>query len=302
MPATIDRFTRRDVLRIVGITPSQLGYWERLRLIQPSKISHNKIYTFGDIVSLRAVKHLKEQRVPVGLVRQAVDALRKQLTQVETPLTELRISSNGSKLAVEYQGVTIEPITGQLLINFETSLAPLAREGRGAADKISAMRRRSVEEWFALAQEYEKSAELRSRAIEAYQQVLEQAPESLEAHVNLGTLLYEQGNVAGAREHYRLAVQLAPANPLAQFNLGTVLDDLGEFESAAIHLREAVRLKPGYADAHYNLACVCEKLKAFAEARSHWRCYLELDAASPWAQYARERLTVVTSFPDKRLR
>ena len=42
--------------------------------------------------------------------------------------------------------------------------------------------------------------------------------------------------------------------------------------------------------AHYNLALVCERLEAFDEARMHWRRYIDLDPASPWCDFARERL------------
>ena len=32
---TMDRYTRSDALRIAGISPQQLSYWERLELILP---------------------------------------------------------------------------------------------------------------------------------------------------------------------------------------------------------------------------------------------------------------------------
>lgn len=286
MPATLDHFTRSEVLHMVGITPSQLGYWERLQLIQPHTISHRKVYTFGDLVSLRAVKQLKDQRVPAGQLRQALRALRQQLNQVEMPLTQLRLRSHAHRIVVEYHGVTVEPVSGQLLINFETSPPD---------ENVSAMpetgpSETSFEDGFTLALEYEGCPELRLQAIEAYRRVIEKFPGSVEARLNLGTLLYEQGERSEAAKHFRSAVALAPKNPLAHFDLGTVLEDLGELQAAAQHLGEALRLKPDYADAHYNLARVCEKLNAYLEARHHWRRYLQLDPNSQWAHYARQRL------------
>jgi Flp pilus assembly protein TadD len=65
---------------------------------------------------------------------------------------------------------------------------------------------------------------------------------------------------------------------------------LGQLEPARQHLRIAVRLDPHYADAHYNLAFVCEKLGSSLEARQHWQQYIQLDPASPWCDYARQRL------------
>lgn len=281
MPTTIDHFTRSEVLRMAGVTPRQLGYWERLRLIQPQKVSHKKVYTFRDLVSLRAVKQLNEQRVPAGVLRRALQALRQQLPQVEIPLTELRIRSQGHKIVVEYKGVTIEPLSGQLLINFQTD---------PPSERVNAMPESSLQDGFSLALKYEECPELRLQAIEAYARVIERFPDSVEPRINLGALLYEQGKPAEAAEHFRLAVALAPQNPLAHFNLGTALEDLGELQAAARHLSEALRLKPDYADAHYNLARIYEKLNAYLEARHHWRCYLQLDPNSRWASYARQRL------------
>lgn len=286
MPTPIDRFTRDDVLRIVGVTPSQLGYWERLELVRPQKVWRNKVYTFQDIVSLKTVKQLKEQRVPPGHLRQALDALRQELSEVGAPLAELRIRPSGTRVAVEYQGIAIEPISGQFLLNFGAG----EEEAPEPARKVSSMPDRSLEEWLRLAIECEKSPELQGQAIEAYEHVIELAPDSIEARINLGTLLYERGDLAGAAGHYQRVVRARPENPLAQFNLGTALEDLGSLDGAYRHLNEAVRLRPGYADAHYNLARVCDKLNLHAEAREHWQRYLELEPNSPWAKYARQRL------------
>jgi tetratricopeptide (TPR) repeat protein len=293
MPATIDHFTRSDVLRMVGLTPSQLDYWEHLELIRPRIVSRKKVYTFGDLVSLRAVKQLKEQRVPAGVLRHALDALRQELAQVEIPLTALRIHSSSGKVVVEYQGVALEPLSGQLLMNFESrrlgeKVSSMADAGPEAAFNTSF--EASFEDGFTLALEYEGCPELRLQAIDAYRRVLAKFPDAIEPRLNLGTLLYEQGDLAGAAEEFRSAVRRAPKNPLAHFNLGTALEDLGELEAAARHLGEALRLKPEYADAHYNLARVCEKLNTPLEALGHWRRYLELDPHSRWAQYARQRL------------
>lgn len=276
-----EQFTRREVLRILGVTSRQLAYWERLRLVTPRLTWGQKLYGFGDLISLRTVKQLTEQRVPARRLRRAVEALTQQLAEVKAPLTELRVVSNGRRLIVEHQGTRLEPFTGQFLLNFET---------RELDAKVRVMPERTAEEWFALALDAEGNPATHPQAIEAYRQALAKSPHWVDAHINLGTLLYEQGEPLEAARCYREAVELGPQNPLAQFNLGSVLDELGQSAPAREHLRRAVFLKPDYADAHYNLALVCEKLSAYAEACRHWRRYLELDPHSPWAEFARQRL------------
>lgn len=277
----MEQFTRREVVRILGVGERQLQYWERLRLVRPRARWGEKFYSFQDLISLRTIKQLTQARVPARRLRRAMEALARQLSAVEAPLTELRILSNGRNVAVEYEGQTLEPLSGQLLLNFET---------RELGEKVRPMRERSAEEWLALAAEYESQPETQPLAIDAYLRVLEKAPACLEACINLGTLFYQQGRLEDAAECYRQGVAVDPGSALAHFNLGSVLDELEELASARDALRSALRLDPNYADAHYNLALVYEKLGSPTQARLHWRRYLELDPHSPWANYARQRL------------
>ena len=283
----MEQFTRREVLRILGVTSNQLAYWERLRLVTPRRGWGQKLYRFSDLISLRTVKQLTEQRVPARRLRRAVEALERQLAEVEAPLTELRVLSNGRRLVVEHRGARLEPLSGQLLLNFDT---------HELNEKVRVMPERTADEWFAMALDAEANPATYPQAIEAYRRVLAKRPHWVDAHINLGTLLYEQGERDEAARCYREAVELEPHNPLAQFNLGSVLDELGQSTPAREHLRRAVFLKPDYADAHYNLALVCEKLAAHAEARRHWRRSLELDPHSPWADFARKRLALQGRF------
>ncbi len=277
----MEQFTRREVLRIVELTPRQLSYWERLQLVEPRQVQRERIYRYSDLITLRTIKQLTEQRVPARRLRQALEALREQLDGIETPLNELRIVSDGRRIVVEHQGARLEPLSGQLLLNFDT---------RTLGEKVRVMPERTAEEWFAVALNSEGDPERRREAIEAYRQVLKKRPDWVEAQINLGTLLYEEDEPQEAVKAYRRAVELEPANALARFNLGSVLDELGQIGAAREELRQAVRLQPDYADAHYNLALVAEKLGAWAEARRHWKRYLQLDPTSPWAETARGRL------------
>jgi tetratricopeptide (TPR) repeat protein len=281
MTTALEQFSRRDVLRIVGITTAQLSRWERLRLVAPPETCERP-YSFRDLVRLRTVKQITGQRISPRRLQLALEAAQRQFaTAADAALTELRFVPTGRRVAVEYRGTRIEPVSGQLLLDFEGS-APPAR--------VSPMPERSLEDWLVMAVDCEGDPALRKKAIEAYRSIVEKAPQWLEPRLNLGTLYYEEGDWASAANEFRHAVEIAPGNPLAHFNLGSVLDDLGQSESAAHYFDEALTLAPGFADAHYNLARVCEKLGAFTRARSHWRRYLELDPSSSWADYARQRL------------
>jgi tetratricopeptide (TPR) repeat protein len=277
-----DRFSPENVQRILGLTARQLDYWDRLRLVSPQKEQENRFYDFRDLIGLRTVKQLVEEGVPASRLRRALAALREKLVQVQAPLTELRILSDGKDVIVERHGARLEPLSGQFVLNFET---------RDLDEKVRVIAERNADDWLALALEYEADKKTRTEAIDAYDRALRVDPAKVDALLNCGTLHYEDGNFEKASEYFGRAISLQPDSPLAHFNLGSVLEEMGDLDAARKHLRQAVRLDPNYPDAQYNLAYVCEKLGAFDEAREHWQAYLKLDSVGPWSNYARQRLS-----------
>ncbi len=281
---TTDRFSRDEVQRILGLSPKQLDYWDRLELVSARNDQGNRFYDFRDLIALRTVKQLIETGVSANRLRRALAALREKLSQVQAPLTELRILSDGKDVIVEREGARLEPLTGQFVMNFET---------RKLDEEVQVISERGADEWFALALDYEADRANRktwAEAIHAYENALRSDPGRTDALINCGTLYYEQGNSEKASDCFRRAIESDPGSGLAHSNLGSVLEEMGQLEEARQHLRLAVRLDPEHPDAHYNLALVCEKLGAFDEAREHWQSYLQLDPGSPWSDYARQRL------------
>src|SRR6266481_4279343 len=282
---TTDRFGPEEVQRILGLNAKQLEYWDRLHLVSPRKESGDRFYDFRDLIGLRTVKQLVEEGVPANRLRRALAALREKLVQVQAPLTDLRILSDGKDVIVERHGARLEPLSGQFVLNFET---------RELDEKVRVIGERNADDWLSLALEYEADKKTKAEAMDAYERALRIDPAKVEALLNCGTLHYEDGNFEKASEYFVRAISAQPDSALAHFNLGSVLEEVGDFHAARKHLRQAVRLDPNYPDAQYNLAYVCEKLGAFAEAREHWQAYLKLDPSGPWSNYARQRLSSST--------
>jgi len=276
-----DRFSPDEVQRILGLTGKQLDYWDRLRLVSPRRDKGIRSHDFRDLIGLRTVKQLSEKGVPANRLQRALAALREKLSQVQAPLAELRVLSDGRDVIVERGGSRLRPISGQFVLNFET---------RELDERVRVMSGRSAADWLAMALEYEADGNKKAEAIEAYECALLVDPQRIDAVINCGTLYYERGNLERASEYFLRALALDEENALAHFNLGSVLEEVGEMEEARRHLRQAVRLDADYSDAHYNLAFVCEKLSAFAEAREHWQAYVKLEPVGPWCSYARQRL------------
>ena len=277
-----EQYTRADLRRILDVSEKQLKQWEEWQVIEP-RAEAREFYDFRDLIALRTAKQLVEKGVSPARLKQSLTALRQKLSEVKSPLTELRIISNGKDVIVEGAGGgQLEPISGQFILNFAT---------RELVENVRVMPDRNADGWFRMALEFDADLETRAKAIEAYERVIAIEPRHVEALLNRGALAFEDGLLEAARDYFARAVEVAPDNSVARFNLASTLDDLGLLQDARQQLRLAVRLDPGNPDIRYNLATVCDKLGSPDEAREHWIAYLKLDPASSYAEYARRRLS-----------
>jgi tetratricopeptide (TPR) repeat protein len=278
-----EEYSRAAVRRKFGLSERQLRSWERQDLLSPLDT-----YSFSDLISIQTLIKLREKRIQPRQIGRALASLRKKLDWVKQPLSELRIVSDGKKIAVHLGGQRMEAITGQILFDFDT--ASLGDVKSFPERKRSVNRMRESEAWFQKGLELEETGAPVSQAIEAYRKVLELNPEAAGALVNLGTIYYRQRKYPEAEKYYRDAIAADSAYPLAQFNLGNLYDEQGRIPEAMEHYRAALHLNPQYADAHFNLALLCERAGESLKAVHHWKCYLKLDSSGQWAEIARRQL------------
>ena len=276
-------YSRADIRRQFGVSERQLRSWEREGLI-PSV----ETYDYSDLIAIKTLVKLSQSRIPPRQIGRAMASLRQKLEGVKRPLAELRIVSNGRKIAVHVAGQKMEAMTGQILFDFDAS------EVGGVTSlperKPSVARLRESESWFQKGLELEETGAPVEQAVEAYQKVLELNPEAAGALVNLGTIFYRQRKFPEAEQYYMQAIAADPEYPLAQFNLGNLCDEQGRTVEALDHYRRALALNPNYADAHFNLALLCERTGDSLKAVHHWKCYLKLDTSGQWADIARRQL------------
>jgi tetratricopeptide (TPR) repeat protein len=278
------RYTRSEVERMIGISRHDLDYWTRLRLVLPRARWGERFFSFSDLVSLETIKRLAARRVPARRIRRAITALEAELGGSYTSLSKLRISTNGKQVVVHSpvgSARPYEPLTGQFVLNFEIS---------ELAQKVHTLAPRSPEEWFELGMACDTKAESLEQAAEAYRKAVDASPEWVEAHINLGTALYQLNRMEEALSEFTAAVDYDPKNPLAEFNLGCVLEQLGEVDEAIKHLHRAIHLSPTLADAHLNLALAYEKRGHVQNSLRHLSLYLRYEPNGPWAEFARARV------------
>jgi tetratricopeptide (TPR) repeat protein len=269
-------FGTAEVSRLLGMTPRQIRWLARAGFVRPGRGARRAYrFSFQDLVLLRAAKSLTDARVSAKRIHRALRSLARQLPR-DRPLSELRLTAEGSSIVVRDGHAAWVPESGQLTLDFlvadlATRVAPLARQ---------LARRRAQEDpsdahgWLALAVELEAAAP--AEAEEAYRCALQLNPDFPEALVNLGRLLQSQRRLHEAEDLYRRARTAQPDLAVAAFNLGTVLDEQGRPRDALDAYLAAVDLDPGFGDAHYNLANLYERQGNAVGAFRHLRRYREL--------------------------
>ncbi len=277
-------YSRADLLRILHITPRQLANWERIGLV-----TSGEAYSFSDLLEIKKVRDLCAMSVRPTMIRQSLDAMRKQAAGVEKPLLEAGAWSTAKhRVAFRHDGRLLEPIAGQFLMDFSEREKVLTSTPVPRPEPTP--RENEVAAWFARGISLEEDPATQAEAIAAYHKVIEIEPAHAAAHINLGTLHYNRQDFGAAERHYRQAIEADPRYSLAYFDLGNVLDETGRVPEAIQVYKTALQLAPTYADAHYNLALAYEKLRQPRKALQHWQAYIKLDTSGPWSVHARTQI------------
>jgi tetratricopeptide (TPR) repeat protein len=279
------RYTRKEVGRILGLEPGRLRYWERLQLVKPTSRFGERFYTFGDLVALRSILRVTQNHVPARRVSRAISLVETQFSEGADPrpVQELRLVELGREIHVVPPGSDrpFNPFLQQWAFPFDMPMEPA---------KLHAMTGPTPEQFFQTALDCEERSDTLPQAIENYQRVVELAPNWIEAHINLGVAYYQLGYLSDARNSFLAAVHLDPLNGISRYNLGCTLEELGEFDQAIVHLERAAKAMPAHPDVHFNLALAYEKRNNRRAAREQWKLYLRFAPSGPWAEQARARL------------
>ncbi|TLY48888.1 MAG: tetratricopeptide repeat protein [Gammaproteobacteria bacterium] len=132
----------------------------------------------------------------------------------------------------------------------------------------------AIEDWFEHAVTLEgKDA---AAAVSAYERAIVDDPSHLEARINLGLLLHQNGELARAESVYREALAACGNDATLLFNLGVLFDDMRRKPDAVKAYLAALHVDPSLADAHYNLALLYKQLDRPKEALRHMSQYRRL--------------------------
>jgi len=256
-------YSVREVSAVLGISISRLRSYLRSGMVVPTRDERGQLrMSFQDLVFLRRAEGLVAQRIPARRVHFALRALAERMPD-GLAVADLRLLGEGQEVVVEDDGKRWHAASGQTLFDFGersgsqagASVTPLAQKRPSAEPQSSPTQ--VVKEIYERACALEETAP--DEAMTAYRSVLARQPEFVEAHVNLGRLLHESGDVYAALVHYRAALAVRPNDATAAFNVGVALEDLGASVDAIAAYRHSIETDARNPDAHYNLARLLEQ-------------------------------------------
>ncbi len=262
---------------MLEMSVAQIRSFARSGFLEPARGHRNELrFSFQDLVLLRAAKELTELDFAPRKIKRALENLRDQLPQGR-PLSAVRITSAGDEIVVQDGGAIWEPDSGQARIDFHVADI-VERAGPSTREVVARAREEedemTAEDWFEFGLDLEAASSIESR--DAYRRAVELDPRHDNAHVNLGRLLHEKGEMGAAESHYRVAIEIDSHHPTAWFNLGVLLEDVGNDDEALTAYRHALDVEPDSPDVHYNLAGICERVGRKAAAIRHLKVYREL--------------------------
>ncbi|HRF02248.1 MAG TPA: MerR family transcriptional regulator [Pirellulaceae bacterium] len=290
-------YTAAMFAQLCGVSLPVVRAWHRRGLIRPSRVVQGlAYYDFRELASARVLAKLVQAGASVRAIQQQ---LGKLAPHAERPLADLSVLVDGKRLLLRSGNELVEP-GGQLRMDFE------ALEGEPTPPRILDLSRHRLErlsrpdetrgtatadELTMVAAQLEEAGQLEG-AIEAYRSYLVGYGATAEVCFFLAELLYRVGDLPAARERYYMAIELDEAYVEARANLGCVLVELGDLDLAAAAFRGALRFHPDYPDVHFHLARLLDRQSQRPQAEHHWRTFLSLAPQSPWADEARERLSL----------
>src|SRR5579863_3687749 len=163
-------YRREDVRRIADVTERQLRSWEKQGLVEPQES-----FGFSDLLALKTLKKLRELNIPPKQIQRAITSLKSRLEDIDHPLAQLRITAEGGKLTVYVAGNRMEPVSGQLLFDFDSKeiekLRSFPVKAASTAGESDA-KERLAEHWFQRGLALEETGAPVEEAVAAYRKAI----------------------------------------------------------------------------------------------------------------------------------
>jgi len=135
--ADISYFTAGQASRLSGVAYATLDSWARTGFLRPSiEEAHGKgserLYSFADLVALRAARELRDRGISLQKLRRIVDYVR-QRDGLEAPLSQTFLITDGVDVYERHGDITISLLAQpEQLCMFVLDLGKMAAQVQAA--------------------------------------------------------------------------------------------------------------------------------------------------------------------------
>lgn len=143
-------FNTNIVCKLIGLTKRQIDYWDRIHFIKPSVREASgygsvRLYSFTDLVQLKVAKTLKDKGLSLQKIRKSINHLKKTFPEVEKPLAEMRLITDGDTIFIltDDKEVILDTLSkGQMVMS--VAIGEIIEKLKGEVGKISKERKYKV--------------------------------------------------------------------------------------------------------------------------------------------------------------
>ncbi len=116
------------------------------------------------------------------------------------------------------------------------------------------------------------------KALEAYQTSIKINPRYEKAYNNIGIVLFLNGRYEESKEAFQKALDINPNNIESYINLGILYKKQGQLEKAIEYYQKALTINPLHGETHYNIGLLYEQLENLKMAISHYQKFIQLSS------------------------
>jgi predicted RNase H-like HicB family nuclease len=130
-------FNTSAVSKVTGLSKRQIDYWDTIHFIKPSVREaagqgSTRLYSFNDLIQLKVARTLLNKGISLQKIRKAVWYLKKNMPNVDKPLSDLKFLTDGETIFVltKDSRVVIDTLRHAQLV-FSVALGLIIEELKG---------------------------------------------------------------------------------------------------------------------------------------------------------------------------
>ena len=101
----VKQFTSAEVVKLTGITPRQLQWWDERGIVAPAREGRRRLYSPDDIAEVAVICALRRKGFPLQRVRRIMRFLQKELgsrlAQTVSSGSEYHLLTDGKRIYLE---------------------------------------------------------------------------------------------------------------------------------------------------------------------------------------------------------